>query len=61
MPAPENKPQSKEDMKKLLQDARLEIDKSLKRVDNADASELQDMKDKSASVAAFFDFNKGCG
>jgi len=61
MPAPKAKPQTKEDMKKLLEGAKLEIDKSLKRVNKADETDLKDMTKKSASIAAFFDFNKGCG
>ena len=46
--------------KKLLEEAKLKIDKLQKRVDSADPHALSQIHGAAISAAAFFDANAGC-
>ncbi|AJC82076.1 hypothetical protein IE4803_PB00015 (plasmid) [Rhizobium etli bv. phaseoli str. IE4803] len=50
-----------ENIKAVLKAAKVQIDDTLKRVDSLDASEMNALKGAVHNVAAFVDFNSGCG
>lgn len=51
---------NKDELKKSLEKSIEEIKKTIKRIDSASPSDLQEIKGASHTLAAFVDFNKGC-
>jgi hypothetical protein len=57
---PTAKPKSKQELKALLERAKLEIDKMSKRVDSASDEELAEIRGTAIPMASWFDANAGC-
>jgi len=53
--------EDRQNVKAALEAAQVEIGKALGRVDNANGSELAELKAGARSMVAFVDFNTSCG
>lgn len=53
--------EERKNLKSVLEAAKLEIERTVSRVDTLEGHELSALKGAAHSLAAFVDFNSGCG